>query len=99
MRTITFIYLYLIQSIRKLTAELAVIREHQPELVIMHIKQAGVIVKALLWLFSHIMCITLQTLEEARRKLATIDNELRKEKMISRHYQVATERLVQFVEV
>ena len=40
-----------------------------------------------------------QTLEEARKKLATLDNELRKEKMISRRYQVATERLMQFVEV
>lgn len=41
----------------------------------------------------------LQTLDEARRSLATVENELRKEKLISRRYQVAVERLMQFVEV
>ena len=41
----------------------------------------------------------IQTLEELRRKLAVIDNELNKEKGMSRRYQVAVERLMQFVEV
>lgn len=41
----------------------------------------------------------LQTLEEVRRKLAMLDTELNKEKSVSRRYQVAVEKLMQFVEV
>ena len=44
-------------------------------------------------------CVYVQTLEEIRKKLAVLDNELSKEKGVSRRYQVAVERLMQFVEV
>ena len=47
----------------------------------------------------HGVCVYVQTLEEIRKKLAVLDSELSKEKGVSRRYQVAVERLMQFVEV
>lgn len=41
----------------------------------------------------------MQNLEELRKRLAVIDNEWNKEKVASRRYQVAVEKLMQFVEV
>ena len=41
----------------------------------------------------------MQTSSELRRRLATLDCQLKKEQQISRRYQVAAERLLQFTEV
>lgn len=40
-----------------------------------------------------------QSMDELRKRLAIMDNELTKEKSVSRCYQVAAERLIHFVEV
>lgn len=82
-----------IQEMLKLTAELQVLRQHQPDMVTSHLHVFGTCLIALVSLHS------LQSLDELRRRLAIIDNELTKEKSVSRLYQVATERLMQFVEV
>ncbi len=44
------------------------------------------------------MFFDIQNLEETRKRLAVIDNELRKEKLVTRRYQVAIENLMKFVE-
>ena len=41
----------------------------------------------------------MQSAQDLRTHLAAMDCELRKEKATTRRYQVATERLLQFVEV
>jgi hypothetical protein len=41
----------------------------------------------------------IQSLDDLRKRLAVMDNELNKERAVSRRYQVATEKLMQFVGV
>ena len=77
---------------RKLTAELQVLRTHQPDMVCMLPQHPNIILMPF-------RIRALQSLDDLRRRLAIIDNELNKEKSMSRRYQVATERLMQFVEV
>lgn len=72
-------------------AELQVLREHQPDMVCISDSCFIIIFDP-----KH---LSLQPLDELRRRLAIIDNELTKEKSASRRYQVATEKLMQFVEV
>lgn len=84
------------QSVRIMEAELSVLKEEQPDLVEWLLHESGTDQY-------YIHCdhdqLFIQSNEELRRRLAAVDCQMRKEKKAVRRYEVATEKLLQFVEV
>lgn len=74
-------------------AELSVLKEGESDLVRIHM------VNNYCDLLLYDEKYTVQSNEELRRRLAAVDCQMRKEKKAVRRYEVATEKLLQFVEV